>query len=270
MDSEKERYGISLAATILCHLGAALLLGLTGFLFVKPPVSQEPIEIVLDTGGGHEGGSHKGEASSAEQPTAKQEEHPPAAEETLPDFTEAVSPEVPVETNPVTPSATPPADISTSSTTTASTSASADGEGAEGSSDGLGIGDGQGTGTGDGEGDGNGTGEGTGDGLGSGEGEGIGSNPGVPVTPPTLQNYVEPEYPGRAILDGSTGVVQVSITVNASGTVDAVSVTSSSGSSALDQAAVNAVYRWTFSPALDTRGQPTACTIHLPVTFKMQ
>lgn len=266
MDSEKERYGISLAATILCHLGAALLLGLTGFLFVKPSVSQEPIEIILDTGGGHAGGGHEGEASPAEQPAAKQEEHPSAAEETLPDFTEMVSPEVPVETNPVTPSATPPTDISTASTT----STFADGEGTEESSDGVGSGDGQGTGTGDGEGDGNGTGEGIGDGLGSGEGEGIGSNPGVPVTPPTLQNYVEPEYPGRAILDGSTGVVQVSITVNASGTVDAVSVTSSSGSSALDQAAVNAVYRWTFSPALDTRGQPTACTIHLPVTFKMQ
>lgn len=66
------------------------------------------------------------------------------------------------------------------------------------------------------------------------DGEGSGTNPSVPVTPPTLQNYVEPQYPGRAILDETTGVVQVKITVNASGIVDAVSVSSSSGSGTLN------------------------------------
>lgn len=72
------------------------------------------------------------------------------------------------------------------------------------------------------------------------------------------------------MLDGTSGVVQVRITVNASGGVDAVSVSGSSGSAALDRAAVEAVYRWTFSPALDTHGQPMACTIYLPVNFKIR
>lgn len=145
-------------------------------------------------------------------------------------------------------STTPSSDISTAPKTTSS-----EGEGTNKFSAESGIGDGIGTGTGDGEGDGNG----------SGEGGGIGTNPGVPVTPPTLQNYVEPQYPSRAILDRITGMVQVKITVNA------VTVTTSSESGTLDQAVVDTVYQWTFSPALDTLGRPTACTIYVPVTFKM-
>ncbi len=146
-------------------------------------------------------------------------------------------------------STTPSSDISTAPKTTSS-----EGEGTNKFSAESGIGDGIGTGTGDGEGDGNG----------SGEGGGIGTNPGVPVTPPTLQNYAEPQYPSRAILDRITGMVQVKITVNA------VTVTTSSESGTLDQAVVDTVYQWTFSPALDTLGRPTACTIYVPVTFKMQ
>lgn len=146
-------------------------------------------------------------------------------------------------------STTPSSDISTVPKTTSS-----EGEGTNKFSAESGIGDGIGTGTGDGEGDGNG----------SGEGGGIGTNPGVPVTPPTLQNYVEPQYPSRVILDGITGMVQVKITVNA------VTVTTGSESGTLDQAVVDTVYQWTFSPALDTLGRSTACTIYVPVTFKMQ
>lgn len=134
-------------------------------------------------------------------------------------------------------STTPSSDISTAPKTTSS-----EGEGTNKFSAESGIGDGIGTGTGDGEGDGNG----------SGEGGGIGTNPGVPVTPPTLQNYAEPQYPSRAILDRITGMVQVKITVNA------VTVTTSSESGTLDQAVVDTVYQWTFSPALDTLGRPTA------------
>lgn len=131
---------------------------------------------------------------------------------------------------------------------------------------------GAGSGSGSGEGDatGQGASEGEGSGQGRGDGEGSGSQGGVPVTPPSVVSYVEPDYPGRAMLDGTSGVVQVRITVNASGGVDAVSVSGSSGSAALDRAAVEAVYRWTFSPALDTHGQPMACTIYLPVNFKIR
>lgn len=257
MDQQTKRYGISLAVTVLCHAGAALCLGMAGFLFLKPPVSQEPIEIVLNTGGGQAGGEQKAlpspveETAEMDQSLSTQEEEPPA-EDVTEDFPIMEKQEDPVVEE-VFQRATLP-------DTKASSSAS--GTEMAASPSGAGSGEGDVTGQGAGEGEGSGQGE--------GEGEGSGSQSGVPVTPPSVVSYVEPDYPGRAMLDGTSGVVQVRITVNASGGVDAVSVSGSSGSAALDQAAVDAVYRWTFSPALDTHGQPMACTIYLPVNFKIR
>ena len=67
MEQQTKRYGISLAVTVLCHVGAALWLGMAGFLFLKPPVSQEPIEIVLNTGGEQAGGGQKALPSPVEE-----------------------------------------------------------------------------------------------------------------------------------------------------------------------------------------------------------
>lgn len=238
MDQQTKRYGISLAVTVLCHVGAALWLGMAGFLFLKPPVSQEPIEIVLNTGGGQAGGGQKALPSPVEE-TAEMDHPSLSTQEVEEVFHRTTLPD-----------------------TKASSSASGTEMAASLS--------GAGSGSGSGEGDATGQGADEGEGSGQGEGEGSGSQSGVPVTPPSVVSYVEPDYPGRAMLDGTSGVVQVRITVNASGGVDAVSVSGSSGSAALDRAAVEAVYRWTFSPALDTHGQPMACTIYLPVNFKIR
>lgn len=244
MEQQTKRYGISLAVTVLCHVGAALWLGIAGFLFLKPPVSQEPIEIVLNTGGGQAGGGQKALPSPVEE----------TAEDVTEDFPIMEKQEDPV------------VEEVFHRTTVPDTNASSLPSGTEMAASLSGAG----SGSGSGEGDATGQGADEGEGSGQGDGEGSGSQSGVPVTPPSVVSYVEPDYPGRAMLDGTSGVVQVRITVNASGGVDAVSVSGSSGSAALDRAAVEAVYRWTFSPALDTHGQPMACTIYLPVNFKIR
>lgn len=250
MDQQTKRYGISLAVTVLCHVGAALWLGMAGFLFLKPPVSQEPIEIVLNTGGGQAGGGQKAlpspveETAEMDHPSLSTQEEEPTAEDVTEYFPIMEKQEDPV------------VEEVFHRTTLPDTKASSSASGTEMAASLSGAGSGSGSGEGSGQGD--------------GDGEGSGSQSGVPVTPPSVASYVEPDYPGRAMLDGTSGVVQVRITVNATGGVDAVSVSGSSGSAALDRAAVEAVYRWTFSPALDTHGQPMACTIYLPVNFKIR
>lgn len=262
MDQQTKRYGISLAVTILCHVGAALCLGMAGFLFLKPPVSQEPIEIVLNTGGGQAGGGQKAlpspveETAETEHASLSPKEEEPTAEDVTEDFPIMEKQEDPV------------VEEVFHRTTLPDTKASSSASGTEMAASPSGAGSGMGSGEGDAT--GQRAGEGEGSGQGQGDGEGSGSQSGVPVTPPAVVSYVEPDYPGRAMLDGTSGVVQVRITVNATGGVDAVSVSGSSGSVALDRAAVDAVYRWTFSPALDTRGRPMACTIYLPVNFKIR
>lgn len=250
MEQQTKRYGISLAVTVLCHVGAALWLGMAGFLFLKSPVSQEPIEIVLNTGGGQAGGGQKAlpspveETAEMDHPSLSTQEEEPTAEDVTEDSPIMEKQEDPVVEE-VFQRATVPDPKASSSASGTEMAASLSGAGS-------------------------GSGSGEGDATGQGDGEGSGSQSGVPVTPPSVVSYVEPDYPGRAMLDGTSGVVQVRITVNATGGVDAVSVSGSSGSAALDRAAVEAVYRWTFSPALDTHGQPMACTIYLPVNFKIR
>ena len=272
MDQQTKRYGISLAVTVLCHVGAALWLGMAGFLFLKPPVSQEPIEIVLNTGGGQAGGGQKAlpspveETAEMDHPSLSTQEEEPTAENVTEDFPIMEKQEDPVVEEVFHRTTLPDTNASSLPSGT-EMPASLSGAGSE---SGSGEGDATGQGADEGEGDATGQGADEGEGSGQGDGEGSGSQSGVPVTPPSVVSYVEPDYPGRAMLDGTSGVVQVRITVNASGEVDAVSVSGSSGSAALDRAAVEAVYRWTFSPALDTHGQPMVCTIYLPVNFKIR
>lgn len=115
--------------------------------------------------------------------------------------------------------------------------------------------------------DGNDEGESNGDG--SAEGDGIGEGGGVPVTPPKVVYKVLPLYPPSAKRDEITGVTYVTVYVNTSGTVDSVSIAQSAGNGELDQAAVESAYQWTFTPALDKYGVPSACEITFPVEFRL-
>lgn len=67
------------------------------------------------------------------------------------------------------------------------------------------------------------------------------------------------DYPPSALRAGEEGSVGISFNVNAQGRIEACSVSSSSGSSALDQATCRLVERrGRYSPALDAAGNPIA------------
>ncbi len=67
------------------------------------------------------------------------------------------------------------------------------------------------------------------------------------------------DYPPAALRAGDQGSVGISFNVNAAGRIEGCSVSSSSGSSALDQATCRLVERrGRYSPALDAAGNPVA------------
>lgn len=75
-----------------------------------------------------------------------------------------------------------------------------------------------------------------------------------------------PEYPASALRKGESGVVLVNVLVDAQGLPSRVSVAQRSGSRALDRAALNAVRRWRFQPALSA-GQPVPGEVQIPIEF---
>ena len=81
------------------------------------------------------------------------------------------------------------------------------------------------------------------------------------VTPQNQGSWaarIRENYPARAIRDEIEGRVGVRVTVGTNGRVTACSVSSSSGSSILDDAACEGMQRYArFNPALDDAGNPT-------------
>jgi protein TonB len=78
----------------------------------------------------------------------------------------------------------------------------------------------------------------------------------------------KPEYPRLAKSRGWQGKVLLRVEVSADGRSLAVAVQQSSGHKQLDDAAVEAVRRWTFIPA--KRGTtPVASTVTVPIQFKL-
>jgi len=75
-------------------------------------------------------------------------------------------------------------------------------------------------------------------------------------------------YPRAARVAGLQGLVKVEALVQQDGTVGSVAVSASSGSSALDEAAKEAVRGAKFSPATQD-GVPVACRVILPIRFQL-
>ena len=124
----------------------------------------------------------------------------------------------------------------------------------------------KGSGTGQGSGHGSGTGPGTGSGSGGGNGSG---NASVAYMPRIVRK-VDPTYPAAERNAGITGSGVVRLLVNTDGTVDEVTLVSSSGNANLDQAGINAAYKWRFTSAIGTNGQKVRCYLRLPFTFKLK
>jgi len=92
-----------------------------------------------------------------------------------------------------------------------------------------------------------------------------------PVAPAMSQpqpiSTPSPKYPMQALRNGDQGTVMVSAEVDIAGVPSSVEVAKSSGSRALDRAAVDAVKHWRFRPAM-TDGRPTPGRVQVPITFK--
>lgn len=107
------------------------------------------------------------------------------------------------------------------------------------------------------------------------------ARPAPPAPPPPSQargvrskgNWTQrimDNYPSRALREGTEGTVGVAVTVGADGRVSACRVTSSSGSSILDDAACQGMQRYArFDPALNDAGQPTSANWSTRIVFRL-
>lgn len=136
----------------------------------------------------------------------------------------------------------------------------------KGTGQGNGTGSGIGPGSGSGSGGGHGSGHGTGTGSGSGPGSGITSSPAVP--PRIIKSY-QPPYPSAERNAGVEGTVSIRLLIGTDGSVEDVTVTSSSGNANLDNAAVAACRKWRFTAAKNSSGLPVRCYASIPIIFKI-
>lgn len=130
------------------------------------------------------------------------------------------------------------------------------------------------TGTGDG-----GIGEGSGDKEQAGKGDGGGNGDGIPAAsdaiesptvPPSVLSSRAPEYPRSAQSRGTEGTVVVRFLLAKDGGVDDMEIAESSGSAALDRAAMDAAEGFTFSPGLDGYGRPVRCYVYQSFIFQLR
>lgn len=82
----------------------------------------------------------------------------------------------------------------------------------------------------------------------------------VPISQPP------PRYPQEALRRNAGGTVRVRVTVAIDGSVDRLEVAEGSGNRYLDRAAMEAVRRWRFQPALRD-GQPVVADVVVPISF---
>ena len=248
MTDRGRRFGKGIAIALAVHIIAAALLGILGYRFTQRP--PQILEVTLGGGGGGGGkGSAAAEKGTAETAAATVQQQ---KQQSAPVRTDDI---VDRKQKPQTQQQEQPRQPQSSSTSS------------EAAQSNVKSGETGGTGTGGGEGTGAGTGQGSGEGSGSGTGSGSGSGSGVPVTPPYLVSSTDPRYPPAARNREIEGTVYVKMLVSSGGSVENAFVARSSGNEALDGAAVEAVYNWSFSPAKDTYGSPVRCYITMPVNF---
>jgi protein TonB len=77
-----------------------------------------------------------------------------------------------------------------------------------------------------------------------------------------------PDYPSRALREGTTGTVLVLVHIGPDGVPTATEIAQSSGSRELDRAATQGVRRWRFEPAIGD-GHPTVGDVVVPIDFSL-
>jgi protein TonB len=78
-----------------------------------------------------------------------------------------------------------------------------------------------------------------------------------------------PPYPGRARREGWEGTTLLRVQVHPSGKPGAIKIQRSSGREVLDEAATEAVKKWTFAPATQG-GKPVGGWVTVPIVFRLQ
>ena len=234
------RQTTALAVGIAFHIAALGALGFAGFLSVKPPVTEEPVYEVSLIGSGSAPAAAV-QAAAAPVVKAPQEVVPPQADDILEEKKET-PPEKPAEQ-----AETKPQDSA-----------------AQGSPDSTA------------ENSGNGQGNGIGDGAGDGDKAGIGSGNAIdgsaiqtPAVAPSLVRAVQPDYPPGPRRRHVEGTTYIRILLDKAGVPESVEVTESAGDVYLDEAALEAVEEWRFSPGLDGQGNPVRCYVQVPVVFRL-
>jgi protein TonB len=101
----------------------------------------------------------------------------------------------------------------------------------------------------------------------SGHGRGTGGA-GVPQVQASYGYAPKPQYPDSARSAGKEGRVLLRVLVDAEGKTKRVEVNLSSGTDALDRAAVDAIWRWRFSPARHG-DRPVESWIRIPIDFRL-
>lgn len=78
-----------------------------------------------------------------------------------------------------------------------------------------------------------------------------------------------PSYPPEARAGGREGKVRIKVLIAENGTPGEIQLAESSGSASLDEAALTALHRWRFQPAL-RNGQPVLAWVTVPVIFSLR
>jgi len=87
-------------------------------------------------------------------------------------------------------------------------------------------------------------------------------------SPPEIVSRVEPEYPLAARIAGAEGLVVLNANVSTSGRVMRVWVARSTAPEALVESAIDAMYRFRFTPG-SQQGIPVPCTVAVPFNFRL-
>lgn len=234
----RQRFGF--CGSLIIHFILFVALAFSGVFAMQPPVADADTVVFFDAGGGGGGGGDEAVADAADDGEEQVEEVVEEETITLPDgkiehkqVVKHVVKHVP-----------------------------AGAKKGSGSGSGGGHGTGHGTGSGSGIGPGSGSGSGGGHGAGHGSGIGDGAGPGIarnPKVPPRIAATAAPVYP-QALRDaGIGGRVVVRGVIGIDGRVESAEVVRSSGNSTLDNNALNAFYKWRFSPAKNDAGQKVRC-----------
>lgn len=256
MDMQK-RQKIGMLGSVLVHCLIFLVVTFTGVFTVSHASQDDIVEVTMFGGGG--GGGGQGDGSEGEviedeagaQGSEAAQEAPPVEDEIIQNSQQEK----------------PPAPKQQAG------KAKAYAKKGTGSGGGIGTGHGTGTGSGTGPGSGSGSGGGHGSGHGTGIGSGYGAGSSIyasPAIPPRLVRNTPPTYPTAEKNAGIQGTANLHLLVGKDGSVEQITVLSSSGNANLDQAAINACYKWKFTGARNKAGQTVRCYMSVPITFRLR